>query len=141
MKYYHIVPKGNLYIPLKDGEPVRIERISTCLADMSWRIVADVPCGADTALLEKVVRDTFAITGSLQIERVTVDALERDGEALDATDTVDQADDFSSDDMEGYSIPYEDIYDEDEELYDEAYRKACKAARTSGKEKKCLFVG
>ncbi len=136
MKYYHIVPKGNLYIPLKDGESVRIERISTCLADMSWRIVADVPCGADAVLLEKAVRDTFAITGSLQIERVTVDTLERDGEALDVTDTVDQADDFSSDDMEGYSIPYEDIYDEDEELYDEAYRKACKAARTSGEERR-----
>ncbi|WP_273061969.1 PolC-type DNA polymerase III [Colibacter massiliensis] len=135
MKYYHIVPQKELHIRCADRRSVFVERISVCMENRSWQVRATVSAPFEDAVLAELVGNHLGLTGTVTVEQ-TVREVDREPEGEPPDSDMHAAmSSYTDDDGEGYCIPNEDIYEENEDLYDDAYFQACEAARQPERKK------
>lgn len=143
MKVWHIVPKNELNIPVH-GRSICVKEL--CVADegKKWRLKTQSEWDiTDMAELTQVISSYLSIGGEVKLDHQVLNIHHggdmpldmEDGDPLSSVATI------STDDLDGYDIPHEDcydsIYDEDDAvLYDEEYKKACKAAEEEPKKAK-----
>ena len=142
MKVWHIVPKQDIFVPLTSGQQVCVQEICAMNEGKHWHVITQAPQDvSDRELLRRQVRQRLSLVGDVTVEH-TVTSVYHGGDMpltpCDA-DPLQEIANVSMDDMDGYGIPHEDIYETDDELYDDDYRKACKAAE--GGEKPSRSAG
>jgi DNA polymerase-3 subunit alpha (Gram-positive type) len=154
MRVYHIIPKHQPAIQC-GLQKVTIEKICTAQAGQPWKIYTGATGPVtDMAALEQALKSRYGLVNPFTVcHRIAEQAVESGGDkkqadqgtasaVLPAQDvpvgdigsfrqldlppeegTADEPDQ----DLEEYGIPCEDIYEDPDDLYDEAYLKACKA--------------
>ncbi|KMO87427.1 DNA polymerase III subunit alpha [Megasphaera cerevisiae DSM 20462] len=135
MKVWHIVPKQELMIPIADGQYAAVEEICASHMGKKWHVQMQSACEiSDMDGLKNAVCRQLSLEGEVDVA-CRVAAIHHGGDmplALPEDDPIHEIASISVDDMDGYDIPHEDcyesIYSEDDDLYDEEYRKACKSA-------------
>lgn len=142
MKVWHIIPKHDVEIPFDDQHPVCIEEICAFPTGKKWKVRTQSAYEiSDMNKLRQAVCSKLALAGDVDVEHQVV-TVHHGGDiplTLCDDDPLRSVVDVSVDDMDGYDIPHEDcydsIYEEDDALYDEDYRKACKAAEEGSVKK------
>lgn len=140
MKVWHIVPKQELLIPLDADHTVCVEEICVSPAEHAWQVRTQSDRAvADMTLLRRKVCSRLALTGKVDVVHQVM-AIHHGGDlplaAAGDDEGLRSVANVYTDDLDGYDIPHEDCYDslyeEDAELFDEDYKKACKAACDGG---------
>lgn len=140
MKIWHIVPKKEFSIAIDDSHNVLVHEICAEDPGPRWhvRTKSDWPV-TDTDVLKQAVCQALQLPGDVTLEN-EVEFIRHGGDIpLSQTEAEwNSVAQVSCDDMDGYSIPHEDIYDvnDDEDWLkdDPEYQKACAAAAGNGKE-------
>lgn len=129
MDVWHIVPKNEIWVENTGKEQVRITEICLQSPEPRWQVhtISAHPV-TDMETLRLLVCRTLGLQGTVTIEATVMP----EETATEADEVLQSVADFYTDDLEGYDIPHEDcyeaLYEETPDIYDETYRKACRAA-------------
>lgn len=139
MRILHIVPKTEFSLPIAENKYLLVQEICAEEKGRHWHVRTRTDWNVeDAAALKQAVVSHLSLPGEVTVEN-RVEFLHHGGDMpLSQTDAdLNAIANVDCQDMEGYDIPHEDIYDQEEPddslRNDPAYIKACMAVANEAK--------
>ena len=139
MRILHIVPKTEFSLPIAENKYLLVQEICAEEKGRHWHVRTRTDWNVeDAAALKQAVVSQLSLPGEVTVEN-RVEFLHHGGDMpLSQTDAdLNAIANVDCQDMEGYDIPHEDIYDQEEPddslRNDPAYIKACMAVANEAK--------
>lgn len=139
MRILHIVPKTEFSLPIAENKYLLVQEICAEEQGRHWHVRTRTDWNVeDAAALKQAVVSHLSLPGEVTVEN-RVEFLHHGGDMpLSQTDAdLNAIANVDCQDMEGYDIPHEDIYDQEEPddslRNDPAYIKACMAVANEAK--------